>query len=109
MEFSNIEMGTATPKLGTNPSRATRPTYPDRPTPLSQNPLFDRSKTGVFVTGFDPREFERATTVLNGITGVPFGPKPDCRNEGVPKDPKLESIPVSPVKKRELGSTGDLL
>ena len=94
------------PKVGTNPNRATFQTHPDSRTHPSQNPLFDKSKVGLFVTGFDAREYERAATILNPEWGVRCDPKPDFGKSEGEMECKRESIPVCPFSERELGSTG---
>lgn len=106
MDESTSRKGLARAKLGTNPSRATRQTHPDSKTHPSQNTQFDRSKTGVFVTGFDAREYERATTILNPNKVVCCSPNPDIGIFEGEKESKQESTPVCSRSKVELGSTG---
>ena len=106
MDESTSRKGLARAKLGTNPSRATRQTHPDSKTHPSQNTQFDRSKTGVFVTGFDAREYERATTILNPNAVVRCRPYPDIEDFEGEMESKQESTPVCSFSKQELGSTG---
>lgn len=106
MDESTSKQGLARTDLGTNPSRATRQTHPDTKTHPSQNTQFDRSKIGVFVTGFDAREYERATTILNSNEGVRCGPNPVNEKSESKQGLKLESTPVCSRSEVELGSTG---
>lgn len=71
-----------------------------------QTNVFEPLKTGVFVRGFDPSEFERAATVLNPETGLCFTPRPDIRILTPDLGSKVESSPVFSPKNMELAIIG---
>lgn len=73
---------------------------------LVQNNVFVPLKTGIFVRGFDPYEFERAATVLNPETGVRFTPHPDIQILTPCFGSKVESSPVFSPQNMELAIIG---